>query len=643
MKQILMLIITLLGILTYAVPGGAVADGVVPPGEKPILIIIVDKLDSADIFESKHPGIRRLLEESAYGLMSIRSNLGYTKANSGYLTIGSGIRSAAPDELSGLVESDQTFSGLTAQDFWGWHNEPRTLGQPTGLLVPEVGWVYNQALENNKEATPGRLGTLFRSHGWQTFLYGNNDNSLKTLRPGGLLLMDRQGRVDGGRVNASVNLKDPDFPYLNRLDTNRVFHDIVTKFGPKTLIAVDFTDFARLDGYREEMLNEQYQNLKQAALNRLGNLINRIISRWSPAELSLLVVSPTLSMEALSSKRLLAPVIIRSTAHRAGVLSSGTTNWSGIISNIDLLPTLLELAGIKVEHALDGRPVQTQASTTRHETLLRLFQRINGALAGQRPILDWYLGLITAGWLLAYIGIWFRYGKISEWLLNVVAVIPLTIILLPLLPVWTWQVPGFLTLTLVLSLIFGVIRDYKERFLVLTALTWLILTVDQFTGWNLIRYSALGYSPAAGARNYGMGNEYMGIFLPMALLLSNLIYQKTHQRWPTGLILAITTFVLGMPKLGVNFGGTLAAIIGFTYYMFLVYQWKLKSRNLVLVVIGGLLLVMAVGYWDALRGPEQQTHVGRFFRLIFSNHFAQVFLILQRKVEMNLKLLVMSP
>lgn len=638
-----MLIIAVFGILfNFGSRAVSAAESVNQTG-KPILIIVVDKLDSLDIFESNHPGVRRLLDESAYGLMSIRSNLGYTKANSGYLTIGSGIRSAAPDEISGLMEADDKFSGLPVRDFWSWHNEFHIIEPPTRLLVPEVGWIFNQALDNNKEATPGRLGTIFRSNGWRTFLYGNNDNYSRTLRPGGLLLMDRRGRVDGGRVDASVNIADREFPYFNRLNTNKVFDEIAANLGPKTLIAVDFTDLARLEEYRSEILNGQYQRLKKDALNRLGNFINRIIRRWSPAELSLLVFSPSLPMDAFSGKRLLAPVVIRSTEHAPGILKSGTTNWPGIISNIDLLPTLLELGRIKYKKPLEGRPVQVQFSPTRHETLKRLFQRINAALTGQRPILDWYLGMITFGWFFAYLGIYLKCGKGSEWLLNTVAVIPLTLILLPLLPIWSWQVPGFLGLTLILSVVFGSIRDHRERFLLLAALTWLILTVDQFTGWNLIRYSALGYSPAAGARNYGMGNEYMGIYLPIALLLSNLIQQKTQQRWPTVIILTISTFVLGMPKLGVNFGGTLAAIIGFTYYLFLVFQWKLKNRNLVLVIIGGLLLIVAVGYWDALRAPEQQTHVGRFFRLIFSSDFVKVFIILQRKMEMNLKLLALSP
>jgi hypothetical protein len=610
----------------------------------PILVVSVDKLDSRDVFENTSPGLRRLLDKSSCGLMSVRSPFGYAKTNSGYLTLGSGSRCAVTEKLQGLLAAGQKIAGVTARDFWSW-GAPTSLNEivPQALLVPEVGFVVNLARRDYPAARPGLLGKIFRRNAWQTRVYGNSDRFMQLLRPAGLLLMDQQGMVDGGVVDNSLTTLDPEFPYLRRLDPDKAFAVLKTAVKPRRLIVLDFSDLAKLDFYRGAMLPSQYSLAKQAALQRLDRLVGRILDQWSSQEISLVLVSPSISLEAINDKRLLAPIIIRASDYIGGILTSGTTNWPGIVSNIDFFPTLLKLARLSAERQLDGRAFHVVNGVGREERLNRLHQRNNASRKAQRPILDWYIGLITFGWLLGYAGIYLKWGKFGKWVLTGITVIPLTLILMPLLPPWSWGVAGFLVLTAFLTGFFNLIPEAPTRFLVLTVATWLILALDQATGWSLIRFSPLGYSPAAGARFYGMGNEFMGVFLPLSLLLAELVYQKTQRRWSTLLILGCSVAVLGWPQLGINFGGTLAAVTGFSFYLFRSYQWDLGNRKLWLGIAGGLVLILMVGYWDALRPPELQTHIGRFFGLIFSNRFGRIFLIMGRKLAMNLKLLVFSP
>jgi hypothetical protein len=645
MKLKLGLITVLLLLLGCAGSGSARAnfsDGRV--GARPILIVVVDKLDSFDVFQSKLPGMQRLLRESSSGLMSIRSGSGYTKTNSGYLTLNAGTRCSAPDKLSGLLEAGEPFDGITAQDFWGWAVPPFPKTKSAGLVVPEVGRVGNLNKQKNQGAIPGLLGALFHKNGWHTFVCSNSDRFEGLFRPGGLLLMDQQGVVDGGRVDTVLTVTDPNFPYLTRTDPVKAFELLKTAVKPQSIIMLDYNDFARLDYYRAEMLRAPYQRAKQATLRRFDQLLLKILTQWPAREISLIVVSPSNSLEAIKQKRFLAPFIVRAVTYRGGILTSGTTNWPGIVSNIDFLPTVMKLAQIPANRGLDGRPMRVQVGKEQDSNfLIALHQRINAALAIQRPILDWYLGLITVGWLVWFIGKYLKSGQFSEWVLTGVAAIPLVLILMPFLPSSSWQVGTFLILTVALTALLNLVSEYQTRFLVLAATTWVILVIDQATGWHLIRYSALGYSPASGARNYGMGNEFMGIFLPLALLVTELIYQKTRQRWPALLIFGVSVLVLGWPQLGINFGGTLAALTGFFWYLFRIYDWNLRNKKLWLTIGAGLTLILTVGYWDALRGVEQQTHIGRFFKLIFSNRFGQILIIIVRKLAMNLKLMIFSP
>jgi hypothetical protein len=645
MKLKIALVISLFLILSGAAIGQANPPSAVGAvGASPILVVSVDKLDSRDVFENTLPELRRLLDEGSCGLMSVRSRFGYAKTNSGYLTLGSGSRCAVTEKLQGLLATDQKIAGVTARDFWSW-GATVSLNEiaPQALLVPEVGYTVNLARRDYPAARPGLLGKIFHRNAWQTRVYGNSDRFMQLLRPAGLLLMDQQGMVDGGVVDDSLTTLDPEFPFLRRLDGDRAFEVLKTVVKPRQLIVFDFSDLAKLDFYRGTMLSSQYQLAKQATLQRLDRLIGRILDQWSPQEISLLLVSPSISMEAINDQRLLAPIVIRASDYTGGILTSGTTNWPGIVSNTDFLPTLLKLARLSADRQLDGRAFQIVNGVGREERLNRIHQRINAVREVQRPILDWYIGIITFGWLLGYAGIYFKWGLFSKWLLTGITVIPLTLILMPLLPSWSWGVAVFLGFTAFLTGFLILIPEMSTRFLVLTLATWSILTLDQATGWSMIRFSPLGYSPAAGARYYGIGNEFMGVFLPLSLLLAELVYQKFQRRWSALLILSCSVAVLGWPQLGINFGGTLAAVTGFSFYLFSFYQWNFENKKLWLTIGGGLVLVMMVGYWDALRAPELQTHIGRFFGLIFSNRFGRIFLIMERKLAMNLKLLVVSP
>jgi hypothetical protein len=613
------------------------------PESGPILLIVADKLDSQDVFQNPLPGIRRLLEQSSSGLMSIRSGSGYTKSPSGYLTLGSGNRSTSPNDVSGALESGEAFGGLTAQDFWKWSADQEADSGEHPFLVPEFGWIANRALDYNKEAAPGLLGELFRKHGWKTLLFGNSDYQQINNRPGGLMLMDRNGVIDGGLIAPSINTYDQNFPYLLRFDPMKTLRRVKNAVQPRTLIMVDFGDFARLDLYRETMLDAQYRRLKTGALRRLDRFISEIVRRWTPEELTVVVVSPTISMESYNGRRMLAPIMIRNREFSWGVLRSGTTNWPGVVSNIDLLPTLLQIAGFAVPRSLDGRPFEKEERGNSRDYMNRLYNRINADLTSQRPILNWYLGMITFGWIVGFLGLFTRWSRISEWIFTGVAAIPLVLIVFPLFPIWSWQIPGVIILTLLITVGLSGIKDYQSRFLLLSVFIWLSLAVDQIAGWNLIRFSAMGYNPAAGARYYGIGNEFMGTFLPVSLILAEMIYLKTRRRWPALMVLVLGIAVLGWPKWGINFGGTLAAITGFTFYLFRLSSWKLKDKRLWMIVILGMVTIGVIGLWDAFRPPEYQTHIGRFFRLIFSNRSGKILFIFQRKLGMNLKLMMLSP
>src|SRR5689334_6966630 len=118
-----------------------------PLDHQPLVIIAADKMDSFDLFNCKLPSVKRLLATGACGLMNIRSSAGYTDTASGYLTMGAGSRSAAPEIPGGVFPLSQTLPGGTAQSYLIWTFGADTITKPdrTGvLIVPDIGRVKNE-------------------------------------------------------------------------------------------------------------------------------------------------------------------------------------------------------------------------------------------------------------------------------------------------------------------------------------------------------------------------------------------------------------------------------------------------------------------------------------------------------------------
>ena len=62
------------------------------------------------------------------------------------------------------------------------------------------------------------------------------------------------------------------------------------------------------------------------------------------------------------------------------------------------------------------------------------------------------------------------------------------------------------------------LANYYKAFLFVSFTTLLALNVDLLTGATMIKSSVLGYDPMAGARYYGVGNEYMGVMIGCSIL-----------------------------------------------------------------------------------------------------------------------------
>ena len=609
--------------------------------DQPIIILAIDKVESMELLECRHSAIRRFLEESACGVMNIRTGSGYSNTESGFLTLGSGNRSFAPPLKGGAFRVEETLMSWKSGAFWRWSTGIHP--ENNHLLVPEFGWLVNQVEKEEIPLQPGLLGHIFRSNGWKTYLYSDQDTFAEQSRPGGYTLMDQEGILDGGVVGMAINETEPAFPYRYRFNSQKVLTAIEREIKPRSLILVEFGDFARLDRFREELLPQQYLRLKQEIWERLDRFVGEIAwKKWPADQFRMIILSPSLSREGVAKRSMLAPVMIRGAGYSRGLLTSGTTNWEGLVANIDLLPTLVNMAGLEPSGAIAGRIIRSIPSAEHLNKLMILNNKINRMNSSQRSLLDWYLWIISTGWTATTLSILLKKRLGKGFLLIIISVLPLAMLIMPLTPTILWQEVSLFLLALILSFAVMRLKTTNQRYLLLSLGLWGGLILDQLTGWNLIRFSALGYNAVAGSRYYGIGNEYMGVFLAVSLILAHLVTEKTKWRWPALVIMALSVITLGWPQFGINFGGTLAALVGFSFYASRLYGLDWKKPKFWWAFGSIILGIVLIGLWDSRRDPEFQTHLGRFFQLLINLNLPQTWQIFSRKAAMNFKLIIYS-
>jgi hypothetical protein len=623
----------LIGIKCHALPLGYGQSS-----NQPIIVLTIDKVDCYELFKCELPSLKKFLSESACGMMNIRTGAGYYNTESGFLSLGSGNRGFAIPVKGGAYQPQEIIGRKNASSILEWSTGKEF--QAFNLIIPEIGWIHNRAKEENYLIQPGLLGEIFRSNGWRTYLLGDQDTIIETSRPGGYIMMDREGIIDGGLVGSTINKIDQAFPYRHRFNTGKILTKINKLLKPGSLILVDFGDFARLDQFREEMLPEQYLKLKQEAWDSLEYFMDRVVHQLSGMEYRMLLLSPSISGEKTSS--MLAPLVIKGNGYSSGLLTSGTTNWNGLVANIDLLPTLINMANLPVDHDFSGRVARSVPTRNHLKKLSSLNYKINMINNSQRSLLDWYLWVISIGWVATALSILLKKRLANGSILIAVAVMPLVMFILPLLPAVFWMEGSMLLITLALIPLVMKFNSTDQRFLIISIFLWGGIIFDQFTGWNLIRFSALGYSAVGGSRYYGIGNEFMGVFLAVSLVLSHLTKEIFKCKWPALVILGLSTLTLGWPQLGINFGGTLAAVVGFSYYAGKLYSINWGSRKTWLAFSFFIIIVASMGWWDSLREPNLQTHLGRFIKLLIEFNLSQTWQIFYRKAVMNMKLFVFS-
>ena len=296
-----------------------------------------------------------------------------------------------------------------------------------------------------------------------------------------------------------------------------------------------------------------------------------------------------------------------------GRLVSASTRQPDYVVLADLLPTTLELLHIDRDEPDEAAAITATAGHRSVERLIDLDRRsrVTGRAGG------YFSALAVAGALIGLFATQMterRRRRYAAWLLA----LPVSMLLINLLPWWHLGVPGGLVLSVALAAALGglatVLFGRSPRILVavLAVLTAVVLGIDASTGGKLELDSVVANNAIGAGRFSGMGNVPYGFFLAACILAAGLALDRWGRRAVVPLIVGFAAAVLadGAPSLGSDVGGVLAAVPAFAL---LVFGWRrsLPMRRLAMIALSGVFVLAAFAAIDVSRPAAHRTHLGR--------------------------------
>jgi hypothetical protein len=609
---------------------------------KNILILDIPRLTLKEI-TSQYPNLLKFVENGAIAIMTtpLEEPVALDQI---YFSFNSGTQVKAAEENYLLFETTEKYRQLPAGDLYhsltGYH--PATSG------IVHLGLAKLIQL-NSKDITPniGLFGELLHRNSLKTAAIGNADGDVIS-RCGALLLMDQKGQLDYGAIGEDSVKIDSNFPFGLRTDNDQVFADWQDFHRKAHVVAVTLGDLERLERFSLYLTNPQWNRYRRQILQNYDLLLGRFLKEVDFHTTLTMIFTAQAPLRNTSSGERLTPVVIKGPGFGGGLLYSPSTRKPGVITCYDLPITILNYLNIPKSRYYSGHVLRQVPGDWRfiYREQQQLIQNYNV----RWPLLTVYsyllIGLVLAGvigavlmsrrfQLLQYMG----YGYLFLSTIPVVFLIEAAINPLNWIPIlgWTIGLAGLIWLTVFYL-------AHKDLMITLSSISIITVAVIIFEGFfnGFLEFrSFFGYSAIAGARFYGIGNEYMGFLLGAYIVavsthLSKITQYRNQILWFAACFLAI---FLAHPSLGASIGGGATALIGLGITTYLWLERPIRWKELVGLFLASAFLLCMVGLWDYYLNNTNMTHFGQFLDAVKNQGFDTIANLIKRKLALNIRLI----
>jgi hypothetical protein len=373
----------------------------------------------------------------------------------------------------------------------------------------------------------------------------------------------------------------------------------------------------------------------------------------------LVVVSPTTG--EVDGPEPLAPLVVHGEGWR-GFVSSPSTHRPGLVTLPDVTATVLDLFGVARPGTVIGdamTPDGDDAPLDERIDMLAQDSATAVAIDGAKgTLLNTFIALAVIVFVASTLTL--VRGDYPRWVAALLRIALLGIVSFPLATFLMFLVQRrpdsraavlglVIGVTAVVWLVAGLLMRSTRCSLAIAAVslaTAAVILVDTWTGSSLSFTGFMSYSPLAGARYYGMGNEAAALMVGslavgLGLLLDDWAgasWLVPFRRWVYPLIALVAVWTAAAPNLGANVGvaawGVVLFGIAWAGMNGVRMTWKLAVALLVVIV----LVVVGISVLD-LAGLGPQTHLGRALSSAAGGDLSELRTIVMRKVETNLRVL----
>lgn len=645
--------LSLLVFSVTALAGSGFAAGVEKHGK--VVLVTVDNISWSDLKGANDRDFNELIRTSAVGLLNVRVDGGSTRSKE-YISAGASARSSAPDEVLGL-DSNEPYESGTAGEVY-----ERRLGEGAprnGAVALDQVLIAPKNKKLSYDIFAGALGQSLADSGKKVAVVGNSDISLKPdegfHREIIYLAMSEKGRVDFSDTGKDVLRTDPTAPYGIRTNERAVLKRFQEYYKKADFIAIDSGDTVRADMYYGFADPSAAWRMKSQAIARTGKLIKEIKGKLSKDDL-LIVASLTPPGTGIPISRgyevQLTPMFVSGRDFSTGYITSDSTHRDGLVTNLDIAPTVLSAMGIKAPVTMFGRQLEYASAPERTPSIDRLIafnaqaMGVNAARTGVIVSFAVILGIALFGTVTLVLLRRRFSSKALTWTLKVAT---LSVLAFPLSSfVLTYYLGTASAIGLTAAIIAGAFLASALALLVgrkglvppaiLAGATLVFFAFDMMTGARFNVDSIFTYDTIVGGRFYGMGNEAYsvaigaGIILFMALAR---IGRPLISKILIGLLGLGIALLVAHPALGSNLGGAPTVIVSIFAFLVLMRKEKLKAST---VLIGaGLVVLSGFAFVGIDLAMGAKTHVGRTAQLILSGGFHQFQLLAVRRITENLQ------
>lgn len=641
-KKLISLLLSLIVILSFSI-SSIYAD---TNNKGKVIYLSLNRTSLENLLEI--PIIKEKTSNSGYVALMTTKGDGSNTDQKSFASIGSGVRANVLDEdyvkFETLNENEKTqFEAATGVKSWAIGNI-------------KINRNINQNTDNGGYgATLGMLGTTLNKNNLKVALLGNSDikknDDLKKIRNLALVCMDENGRVQSGNVD-NINKKDDTMPFGISTDYDKLKSETKKYYENNDAIFVELGDTYRLDEYKNNLNENTYKSMKKKIYQNINDYLKEVFEMAGKND-TIYIVSEFESNLDYKTKRRLSPVI-KFEKDGYGLLESSTTRNSGIVSNIDIGVDIINKFGLKNELMI-GKVFKNVQDENGIKKVLKDYERIVSINTIRASVVNSYVGIVSASWVIAMIAILFKNKipkkekglgrdqifKVLKELIKLGLIMPLAFLTAP---VFQFKTPaGLVSGVLIVTIIYYLIgyflfrKDDIKQMGFYAFLTIGLIIIDCIIGTPLMKSGIMSYDAINGARYYGVGNEYEGVTIASAVFaLAVLLNYKKISKWLAVVLSLVILITSAMPSMGANVGGAISESVAYLLFILLIFDVKLDLKKIIMIGVATVLVVVVFAGLDFLMGTE--SHLAVFTNQIIQEGPAAIFNTFGRKIQMNLKL-----